>query len=318
MNLRSPDRAALLGPARHPTATVTELRRSMGVETATRRWLMGVVMPLWLGAGLLDWRCHRRTHIETTAGARESAIHSLMLAEAGAPVMLGLFCEVNAGVLATCRGALGAHGATAYWDVTYAEERRRVTPGDPGRRGPRRPARRLSGQPAGASVQTFGGAALTSARADLSSRSSARSPSDKIPMACPSSTTGMRRTAFSRISRTAAPVDSSGPTVTSRSVQMAPSVVVAGLLFSAMARTTMSRSVTSPRSVLSSCTRTVPMPWSRILLAASVKGVSAGNATGAGVMTSRALCAMDRLSFRLPSRLLIGGPTPARRPQSRR
>lgn len=130
MNLRSPDRAALRELARHPAASAGELRRSMGVETATRRWLMGVVMPLWLGAGLLDWRCHRRTHIETTAGARESAIHSLMLAEAGAPVMLGLFCEVNAGVLATCLGALGAHSATAYWDVTYAEERRRVTPGE--------------------------------------------------------------------------------------------------------------------------------------------------------------------------------------------
>jgi hypothetical protein len=129
MKLRSPVRATLYDLARHP-ATVAELRRSMGVETATRRWLMGAVMPLWLGAGLLDWRCHRRTHIETTAGARESAIHSLMLAETGVPVMLGLYCEVNAGVLATCLGALGAHSATAYWDVTYAEERRRVTPGE--------------------------------------------------------------------------------------------------------------------------------------------------------------------------------------------
>lgn len=130
MNLRAPDRAALRDLARHPTTAVPDLRRSMGVDAATRRWLMGVVMPLWLGAGLLDWRCHRRTHIETTAGARESAIHSLMLAEAGAPIMLGLFCEVNAGVLATCAGALGVHSATAYWDVTYAEERRRVTPGE--------------------------------------------------------------------------------------------------------------------------------------------------------------------------------------------
>ncbi|HEU5160479.1 MAG TPA: hypothetical protein VFU43_26000 [Streptosporangiaceae bacterium] len=41
-----------------------------------------VVMPL--GAGLPDWRRHRRTRIETTAGARKSAMHSLMPAEADA------------------------------------------------------------------------------------------------------------------------------------------------------------------------------------------------------------------------------------------
>jgi hypothetical protein len=53
-----------------------------------------------------------------------------MMTEAGVPVMLGLFCEVNAGVLATCAGALGVHSLTAYWDVAYAEERRHVSPGE--------------------------------------------------------------------------------------------------------------------------------------------------------------------------------------------
>lgn len=42
--------------------------------------------------------------------------------------MLGLFCEVNAGVLATALGAVGVHSATAYWDQAYAEQWRRVTP----------------------------------------------------------------------------------------------------------------------------------------------------------------------------------------------
>ncbi len=31
-------------------------------------------------------------------------------------------------VLAVCATALAAHGLTAYWDVSYAEQRRRVTP----------------------------------------------------------------------------------------------------------------------------------------------------------------------------------------------
>ncbi|GLY75182.1 diguanylate cyclase [Actinoallomurus iriomotensis] len=105
-----------------------DVRRTLGVETATRRLLLGGVMPLWLGAGLADWYRHRQTHIETTAGPRESAIHLLMMTETGVPVMLGLFCEVNAGVLLASAGALGLHGATAYWDQAYAEERRRVTP----------------------------------------------------------------------------------------------------------------------------------------------------------------------------------------------
>jgi hypothetical protein len=130
MRLLSPDRAALRELARHPVGTAGDVRRTLGVETATRRWLIGVVMPVWLGAGLLDWVRHRKTRIETTSGTHESAIHSLMLAESGVPIALGLFCEVNAGVLTTCFGALGVHSATAFWDVSYAEKRRRVTPGE--------------------------------------------------------------------------------------------------------------------------------------------------------------------------------------------
>lgn len=53
-----------------------------------------------------------------------------MFAETGVPVLLGLFCEVNAGVLATAAGAVAAHSATAYWDQAYAEPRRRVTPAE--------------------------------------------------------------------------------------------------------------------------------------------------------------------------------------------
>jgi hypothetical protein len=37
-----------------------DLRRTVGMENATRRLLLGGVMPLWLGAGLADWYLHRR------------------------------------------------------------------------------------------------------------------------------------------------------------------------------------------------------------------------------------------------------------------
>src|ERR1044071_7016406 len=103
-----------------------DARRIAGIEQAVRRLLLGGVMPLWLGAGLADWYLHRRTRIEETSGSRESAIHPLLFAESGLPVLLGLFCEVNAGVLASASVAAAAHSATAWWDQAYAEERRRV------------------------------------------------------------------------------------------------------------------------------------------------------------------------------------------------
>jgi hypothetical protein len=105
-----------------------ELRRRRGVEEATRRLLQYVIVPIWVGAGLADWACHRRTDIEKTAGTEESLIHALMMSEAGVPALLGLFFEANAGVLAATLGAWALHEATAAWDVAYADGRRRVTP----------------------------------------------------------------------------------------------------------------------------------------------------------------------------------------------
>ncbi len=63
------------------------------------------------------------------AGPRESAIHALMMIESAVPALMGLFLNVNAGVLLTAIAAL-AHEATAAWDVAYAEPRRRVTPNE--------------------------------------------------------------------------------------------------------------------------------------------------------------------------------------------
>jgi hypothetical protein len=106
----------------------SERRRRQGVDDATRRALQGFVLPIWIGAGLADWWCHRRTDIEHTSGPTESAIHAAMMLEGGLPAMLGLFCEVNAGVLALTYGTLAVHELTAIWDVAYADGRREVTP----------------------------------------------------------------------------------------------------------------------------------------------------------------------------------------------
>jgi hypothetical protein len=66
--------------------------------------------------------------IKRAAGVEESAIHALMMTEARIPATLGLFLEINAGVIAMTLAAFGLHQATAAWDVAYADERRRVTP----------------------------------------------------------------------------------------------------------------------------------------------------------------------------------------------
>jgi len=124
----APPAQALRNLTRRMPPGPADLRRTAGIENATRRLLLVGVMPLWLGAGLADWYLHRRTRIEETTGPRESARHSLMFAETGVLVLLGLFREVNAGVLGTAAGAVAAHSATAYRDQAYAEPRRRVAP----------------------------------------------------------------------------------------------------------------------------------------------------------------------------------------------
>jgi hypothetical protein len=86
------------------------------------------VIPLWLGAGFADWCCHRGSHIETTTGAKESLIHLLMFLEVGAPLLAGIFLEINAGTMILMVAMFFLHEATALWDVTYATTARRVTP----------------------------------------------------------------------------------------------------------------------------------------------------------------------------------------------
>ena len=43
---------------------------------------------------------------------------------------MGLFCEVNSGVLAVTYGTVAVHELTAVWDVTYADGRREVSPAE--------------------------------------------------------------------------------------------------------------------------------------------------------------------------------------------
>lgn len=89
--------------------------------------LAWVVLPLWSVAGFLDYLCHRKSRIEHAAGARESLIHWLMLAEVTLPLVLAVFFRINALVLAVMLVSLVAHEITGYYDLKLAMATRRVT-----------------------------------------------------------------------------------------------------------------------------------------------------------------------------------------------
>jgi hypothetical protein len=93
-----------------------------------RLLLMFAVLPLWLAAGVFDWALHRKSSIETTSGTRESALHLLMLAELGIPVLAVLSLEVNAGVLALCVAGFVFHELTVYTDLRWSVSRRNISP----------------------------------------------------------------------------------------------------------------------------------------------------------------------------------------------
>jgi hypothetical protein len=99
----------------------------MDVAAVTTNYLLYVVLPLWLVVGMADWLCHRAAHIETTSGVKESLIHLLMLGEVGIGVLLGLFFEINALVIAVMLLCFIAHEITAHWDLRYAAARRTIT-----------------------------------------------------------------------------------------------------------------------------------------------------------------------------------------------
>jgi hypothetical protein len=98
------------------------------VDSPASLLLFCVVVPVWLLAGVADWLCHRATGIAHTSGTKESAIHLLMFAEVGLPLLALLFLEPDALVLALLLGGFILHEPTALWDVSYASSRRRVTP----------------------------------------------------------------------------------------------------------------------------------------------------------------------------------------------
>ena len=114
------------GRRSHVAAESEQSRQA--ADEATRRYLMYIIMPVWSVVGFLDWLWHRQTKIETTSGTRESAMHLLMMAEAGAPILTGLCLEMNAGALTLMTAGWLIHDLTVAWDVSYTASRRTIHP----------------------------------------------------------------------------------------------------------------------------------------------------------------------------------------------
>ena len=89
--------------------------------------LLSGQLPLWGITGLIDWCCHRATHIETTSGLKESLIHSVMGIQLGIPIVLTLVFYVNVTVLLICIAAWLMHEFVAHWDVHYSAPKREIS-----------------------------------------------------------------------------------------------------------------------------------------------------------------------------------------------
>lgn len=85
-------------------------------------------LPAWLLAGAADWLCHRRTAIERTSGASESRMHLLLHAQIALPVLLGLWLEINAGLLVFMALCVIAHMITSLLDTRLAQPLRYISP----------------------------------------------------------------------------------------------------------------------------------------------------------------------------------------------
>lgn len=103
--------------------------RELGAtERAMRRYLLGVVMPLWIASGSIDYVLHRRARIERNAGVFESTLHASGIALSAVPVLGGLLLEIDAGVILAMLAGFGAHLGMTIWDVAYADEKRTIVP----------------------------------------------------------------------------------------------------------------------------------------------------------------------------------------------
>lgn len=90
--------------------------------------LIAVVMPLWMLAGLADWECHRRTHIQTTGGVVESNFHLLLYATVAVAGLAALTLEITTGLLVALLFLWLLHELATWLELRYVVRRRQIRP----------------------------------------------------------------------------------------------------------------------------------------------------------------------------------------------
>lgn len=100
----------------------------MDAVTFAHALILTVLLPAWLALGIADWACHRKAHIESTAGPWESLLHLVLSGQAAVAVLAALFLEINSTVLMLIVVVYIIHEVTTAVDIRYAARTRVITP----------------------------------------------------------------------------------------------------------------------------------------------------------------------------------------------
>src|SRR5918995_3220810 len=100
----------------------------MRLSTLLWHFLIWVLYPLWLLAGLVDYLVHRQSHIESTSGRVESWLHVGQFLLLAAPLLLLSYLAPTPLVIALATVALALHTALSYADISYTQGRRYISP----------------------------------------------------------------------------------------------------------------------------------------------------------------------------------------------
>ena len=83
---------------------------------------------LWIAAGFLDWICHRHSHIETTAGIKESLFHLVQLLLVGIGFAVSIFFPLSLLVIFSLCMLWSAHQFVTLLELTFVAGKRVISP----------------------------------------------------------------------------------------------------------------------------------------------------------------------------------------------
>lgn len=85
---------------------------------------------IWLAAGCLDFRCHRRTDLPHTSGLAESSLHLVQLGLIGSAGIVGVLFEASRTIALLLLVAVVVHAVVGYLDTRTAFGRRTLFPSE--------------------------------------------------------------------------------------------------------------------------------------------------------------------------------------------